>query len=272
MAENFDRLEKRVRLTGELVTVTGLHVGASGDSFGATDLPVLRDARGMPYIPGSSLKGVVRSTLESLVRALGHEKKNGELWACDPLAKEGACGERLRRHRVDFKEDPTKQELPELKNCTVCNIFGSHQEASHVRITDLIMTEVMEPAPIEVRDGVAIDRDLKKVHGGQKYDFEVVPPGTRFKLEVFFENPDDATLGLVMAAFDQVKEGFTAVGGFSSRGLGRVTFQWQELLAFTAAQILVGQKAEQVNGPQLEPYFAQWSRAAAQLVRGEKNV
>ena len=50
----------------ELVTITGLHIGGT-DTFsaiGAVDSPVIRDARtGRPIVPGSSLKGKLRSLL-----------------------------------------------------------------------------------------------------------------------------------------------------------------------------------------------------------------
>lgn len=50
----------------ELVTITGMHIGGT-DAFsaiGAVDSPVIRDARtGRPIVPGSSLKGKIRSLL-----------------------------------------------------------------------------------------------------------------------------------------------------------------------------------------------------------------
>ena len=55
------------QLTGTLVLKTGLHIGA-GDTemrIGGTDNPVVKDPlSGQPYIPGSSLKGKMRSLLE----------------------------------------------------------------------------------------------------------------------------------------------------------------------------------------------------------------
>ena len=61
------------RLMGKIVwkvtieTKTGLHIGASGSIYelGAPDLPVIKTGpEGVPYIPGSSLKGKLRSLLE----------------------------------------------------------------------------------------------------------------------------------------------------------------------------------------------------------------
>src|SRR5919206_317626 len=57
-------------LEGELDCETGLHVGAGKGSLeiGGADNPVVKDAFGLPYVPGSSLRGRLRSLLE---QALG---------------------------------------------------------------------------------------------------------------------------------------------------------------------------------------------------------
>ncbi len=53
-------------LEGELQCQTGLHIGAGKGSLeiGGADNPVVKDAFGIPYIPGSSLRGRLRSLLE----------------------------------------------------------------------------------------------------------------------------------------------------------------------------------------------------------------
>src|ERR687893_834102 len=53
-------------LDGDLHCETGLHIGAGKGSMeiGGADNPVVKDAFGRPYIPGSSLRGKLRSLLE----------------------------------------------------------------------------------------------------------------------------------------------------------------------------------------------------------------
>src|SRR5438093_2804863 len=60
------RLIGKLLLEGELHCETGLHVGAGKGSLeiGSSDNPVIKDAFGLPYIPGSSLRGRLRSLLE----------------------------------------------------------------------------------------------------------------------------------------------------------------------------------------------------------------
>ena len=69
---NFDEFLARTIITGELVTVTQLHIG-SGQKADKSDNPVIRvnvEGEEVPYIPGSSIKGVVRSLLESVLEVI----------------------------------------------------------------------------------------------------------------------------------------------------------------------------------------------------------
>src|SRR6201987_2351266 len=60
------QLVGKLILSGELHCETGLHIGAGKGSqeIGGADNPVVKDAFGIPYIPGSSLRGRLRSLLE----------------------------------------------------------------------------------------------------------------------------------------------------------------------------------------------------------------
>jgi CRISPR/Cas system CSM-associated protein Csm3 (group 7 of RAMP superfamily) len=74
---------------------------------------------------------------------------------------------------------------------------------------------------IQVRDGVCIDRDSETARDGAKYDFEVAPKGARFSISIELENPEDTDIALVAAGLKEWEHGFR-LGGFTSRGLGRV--------------------------------------------------
>ena len=60
------KLIGKVILEGELHCETGLHIGAGKGSLeiGGADNPVVKDSFGRPYVPGSSLRGRLRSLLE----------------------------------------------------------------------------------------------------------------------------------------------------------------------------------------------------------------
>lgn len=56
----------KIKITGEIEIITGLHIGSGGEfsAIGAIDSPVVRDlATNLPIVPGSSIKGKMRSLL-----------------------------------------------------------------------------------------------------------------------------------------------------------------------------------------------------------------
>ncbi|MBN1605711.1 MAG: CRISPR-associated RAMP protein [Polyangiaceae bacterium] len=266
---NFHCLEQRLRWTGQLTLLTALHVGAS-KGVDAADMPVLRDVEGYPFIPGASIKGVLRSTAESLVRALG-QPRTARLWACDPLLDQRESAERACGVQAPHQK---RSEVDVTQHCAICRLFGSRLLASHVRISDALIPEAQRRRrpPIELRDGVGIDRDRRVARGRLKYDFEVVSPGTTFDLELFVENPEPWLMGLLCVALDQVKEGFCALGGFTSRGLGRATLTWESIFRFTAKSLLEGREPEVLDGERIAEAMRMWRAALASEVKGGVHV
>ncbi len=219
----WDTFRHRLVVTGELVCDTGLRVGAGTEPLvpTATDLPVVTVA-GRPYVPGSSLRGVLRSHVERIVRTL-EPKPGGGQGACDPLDEKACCvtREKIKSWRAEVRGhahgDDLLAERVWERSCRVCRVFGSPWLASRVRISDLFCIGDVHP---EVRDGVAIDREKEAVRN--KFDFEVLPAGTRFRLEIVAENLSKEELGLLWLGIRELAEGNVAVGGFKGRGLGRV--------------------------------------------------
>lgn len=70
-ALNRTDLRSRYLITGRLVMDTALHIGGGREASTVTDSPVVRDATGEPFIPGSSLKGAFRAAVERLAPLLG---------------------------------------------------------------------------------------------------------------------------------------------------------------------------------------------------------
>src|SRR5579859_4317793 len=63
-------LRNRYVFHGKLAMTTGLHIGGGKATLSHTDSPVVLTPEGLPFIPGSSLKGVLRSTIEKFVASL----------------------------------------------------------------------------------------------------------------------------------------------------------------------------------------------------------
>ena len=223
----WDTFRHRLIITADLVCVTGLRVGAGTSPLlpTATDLPVVM-AEGRPYIPGSSLRGVLRAHVERIVRTL-EPGVGGGCGACDPLNEHAWCITRtkmrdLRLQARQRKTDGDERLATEIwkRSCRVCRVFGSPWLASRVRIADLFCSNGARPV---VRDGVAIDREKEAVRN--KFDFEVVPPGSRFGLEIVAENLAPEELGLLWLGLRELEAGRIPVGGFRGRGLGRVALE-----------------------------------------------
>jgi CRISPR-associated protein Csm3 len=241
-AADFHRLGERLRIHGRVVARSGLHVGAGTDPERAScELPVTCDAEGFPFIPGSTLKGALRSTVEGLLRAA---ELDG-LRSCDPLDERQGKSCASRREAI----------------CAVCSVFGTRGLASHVRISDAPASERGGSLPIELREGVGIDRDLRTAHTARRYELEVVPAGTAFDLEIFVDNPQPWMLGLLLVGLDQLDAGFASLGGFASRGLGRVCVQILSIERASARALLSGEGPERVEGDALCGELDAWRRA-----------
>lgn len=231
----WNSFESRLIFTANLVAQTGLRIGGSGQSAepAAPDLPVIKDARERPFIPGSSLRGALRSHVERIVRTLEPESGQGK-GACNPLEMSGekddhACVTDTLK-KVWAKSPTADEDANSLAqkvwdhSCRICRVFGSPWLASRVRLTDLVC---LNGAQTEVRDGVAINREKETVEN--KYDFETVPTGTRFALEIVAENLDEMERGLLWLGVEELRRGQILVGGFKGRGLGRVILEDERL-------------------------------------------
>lgn len=227
----FERFDNRYNLHGRVVTKTGLHIGAGGSlAVVGSDNPVVRDVNGLPYIPGSSFKGVLRSMVESIVRALS-PGEHQEPWACDPL--NDPC---VKPEDLEGLGDDRISQLVERgvnsggKACTICRLFGSPWLASKVKVCDLYLRDATNwLGHIEVRNGVAIDRDTETAFPGRLYDYEAVPRETEFNLYIRVDNATSEELGLLFLGLREFTNGGAWVGGNTSRGLGLVQIEWDEL-------------------------------------------
>ncbi|MGQ9901924.1 MAG: type III CRISPR-associated RAMP protein Csx7 [Fimbriimonadales bacterium] len=251
--------ENRLHITGELVAITGVRVGMSAESAipTATDLPVIRDAQGRPFIPGSSLRGAVRAHIERIVRAFEPSVGGGKGASNPTNTNEWAIPPERRRQLAN--RDDYESAVFE-KSCRVERVFGSPWLASRVRFTDLpLLTPDAEP---ELRDSVAIDREKESV--ANKYDFEAMPAGVRFGLEIVAENLDDHELGLLLLGVRELENGNIRIGGFKGRGLGvvkleKVRYAWVDrdsLLAYLTQDTMQPVDAAWVNA-KLEALFQQ---------------
>jgi CRISPR-associated protein Csm3 len=215
-------------LEGEIQCQTGLHIGAGKGSLeiGGADNPVVKDAFGIPYIPGSSLRGRLRSLLE---QALGLALPNELVYVSKRR------GQEVRIHQSDRADDE------------VCVLFGRNPGRVERVNGDALETSNATPARLTVYDAPLVvdsitpqmrenlDDELTEVKSENAVDritsqanprtLERVPAGARFRFRMVLDvlcEEDKALLARVSEAMRLLED--DALGGGGSRGNGRVAF------------------------------------------------
>lgn len=219
------KLKKIERITGKIVLESGLHIGA-GDTelrIGGTDNPVVKHPHtNEPYIPGSSIKGKVRSLLE-LASGLLMKQDNGKPIGTEILKQQLSDSEKkqalaiLRLFGVSGA-DSQEQETIGPARASFADAFLSEESRTMVQERQLSYFEIKSENSIDRIKGVAENpRFTERVAAGLKFDFSIA-----LKL---MEGDDDlkGTLlkGLKLLEHD-------ALGGSGSRGYGRVKFQFDD--------------------------------------------
>ena len=179
----------KVKISGVLETVTGLHIGGSSafSAIGAVDSPVIRDARtNMPMIPGSSLKGKLRTLL-----AKTPDEDAVCLTSLFGSAKKG----QVKTSKILFN-DMFLENMDELK---YAGLTGA--------------TEVKFENSIQRTTAVANPRQIERVVRGAK-----------FPMQLIYEVTNESEM---VHDFEILKDGFQLLeydylGGSGSRGYGRV--------------------------------------------------
>ena len=226
------KLHGKLIITGEIESVTGLHIGgaASGLDIGGIDNPIIRHPVSRePYIPGSSLRGKMRSLLD---KHFGNE-----------------ANQQIQR---DVRIHECKKE-PEYIKCPVCQIFGitpgRTQDADRrgwtqlkpTRLlvrdvllskdpnlplrnakTDLPFTEVKWEATIDRITSAAVPRQNERVPPGAVFSpFELVY--SLYDLNGEGVKKDIKWLKYVFKAMELLEDDY--LGGYGSRGAGKIAFQ-----------------------------------------------
>jgi CRISPR-associated RAMP protein (TIGR02581 family) len=234
MAESMNRYELRNRyvFTGKLVMLTAFHIGGGRVTLSSSDSPVVLTPEQIPFIPGSSFKGALRSTVEKLVPSLPDEAGLSSCGLIEPLKDDGEqktdkplCPT-IRQRAITQERRDNPGTVDEIRSevlkqlCNTCLLFGSPFAASRVNINDLYMPSEEWSGVVQIRDGVAIDRDSEKAKDRLKYDFEVVPASAVFNLTITLENATNEDLQLLSMGLSEFVHGFGFIGGKRSRGLG----------------------------------------------------
>lgn len=206
-------------ITGTLVLKSGLHIGA-GDTemrIGGTDNPVVKNPLdGQPYIPGSSLKGKIRSLLEWQL-GLVSASKDGETFSFDHLKKldspEAKDFLRLFGSAPGKNTDTNvvKEIGPTRLAFWDCALNPDWKQTIEKR--NLLATEAKSENSINRIAGVADNpRFTERVIAGAEFDFKL-------SLKVI---DGEELLPLILRGLKLLEA--DSLGGSGSRGYGKVAF------------------------------------------------
>lgn len=192
-------MHTKIQIKGKIEVLTGMHIGGSSAfaAIGAVDSPVIKDVlSGCPMIPGSSLKGKMRTLLA---------KEYNESVADKP---DQDC-ERIKRVFGSAEKNHIKKSRIQISDMILSN-------ADELRNKGLnSLTEVKFENTINRATAVANPRQIERVVRGSEFDLDIL-------YEV--DNMDDLyeDIELIAEAFKMLQ--FDYLGGSGSRGYGKVKF------------------------------------------------
>ena len=239
-------LHGHIIISGIISCRSGIFIGGAEDTLqiGGVDKSVIRNPlTGEPYIPGSSLKGKLRSITEKIVKATSGA----------PLHANRPGGDREKkvwRHECD--------DFNEAKECQLCRVFGAtgsdaeqdnYPGALLVRDSTLSNTDdlLQDGFPIfEIKMENAVDRLTSAAH---PRTFERVPAGAKFAFELVYRVETLKSTGAsenqqVAVNSERILQDITnlfnamailekdGLGGNISRGYGSIEFKVKEFQGY----------------------------------------
>lgn len=209
------QLDKKIIIKGRIQVVTGLHIGGSNTSLsiGGMDNAVIRNPiDNKPYIPGSSLKGKMRSLLELaygniMFKPMGNVKYIGSDNATFITTKlfGSAKGDDSQRPSRIIVRDGMLLNADKLSN------------------TELLYTEGKTEAVIDRITSAAVPRQIERVPAGAEFSLDIV-------LNIIEEDnrsDEEELIQNLFKALQMVQDDY--LGGSGSRGSGQVEFVIEEI-------------------------------------------
>lgn len=209
------KLQKNYLIRGKIVCDTGIHIGGISESLkiGGTDSPVIMNRMTkLPYIPGSSIKGKMRSLLE-LKHGSPWLMPNGDPHKCDNPDCD-LCIAFGRSADREVKSGPTRIVVRD------CHPTSETVEKWEMNEDVLHGTEIKGENYLNRITSMATPRFIERVPAGSAFNFEMI-----FSV---FEPLDEKRMRLLFEGMTLLEDNY--LGGYGSRGSGKISFADIELL------------------------------------------
>ncbi|MHA1743058.1 MAG: type III-A CRISPR-associated RAMP protein Csm3 [Candidatus Heimdallarchaeota archaeon] len=215
MASNEIILKGKLIIKGKISLETALHIGGSSANLeiGGVDNAVIKTAKGVPYIPGSSLKGKLRSLLATATYELTRENfPPGKIHSCaEPNCS--VCSI-FGRNTEDIKKVEEPNRLIVRDAFMDLEYFKELTEREELKNLDLEYTEVKYENFIDRLTSAANPRQLERVPAGNRFNFEMV-------FNVYSEK-DIKHLNALFSSMKLLEDDY--LGGSGTRGSGKIKF------------------------------------------------
>lgn len=189
----------KIQITGIIEVVTGMHIGGSSvfAAIGAVDSPVIKDVRtGYPMIPGSSVKGKMRTLL-------------AKVYNTHPVKTPDDDSEKLTRLFGSAKKNEVKTSRIIISDMLLVN-------KDELRAHGLqSFTEVKFENTINRITAVANPRQIERTVRGSKFGVDFIYEAE--KEDEIVEDFEVLTQGMKLLQYDYL-------GGSGSRGYGKIKF------------------------------------------------
>lgn len=208
----FEKLKEIIEVDVKYTTKSALAISAGKQPAEVVESPVIK-LGGMPVIPGSSLKGALRSTLEAMLAEEGVE-------VCVPFAAIPR-GLRDEARQTDYVKKIGRLKPCDAENpCPVCAIFGTIGGRGGLSGRAIVLDATTQEGKYDLieRTHVAIMRDTKSQADGSLMTLQAVDAGAVFEGKIRIVNPENWQVGAIVQALKGVK--LLGMGGKKTAGYG----------------------------------------------------
>lgn len=204
-------LECIYRLDFEIELLTGLHIGGSTDTFdiGGADSTVIKNPlTHEPYIPGSSIKGKLRSLLTQKYGKVSFEKKDPEM----VLEKDEI--------RCLFEPVSTRDDL-NVSRCIFRDAYLTDESKEELQkhLGLGTFTEIKAENSVDLLQGKSDPRFTERVPRGAKFSGEIV-------MQIYEGDNAEQLKEVINEGLKMLELNY--LGGSGTRGYGRVEIHSQD--------------------------------------------
>lgn len=221
--------EGKLIISGQIELLTGLHIGSGGQNgIGLVDSPVIRHPiMNEPYIPGSSLKGRLRYSLDSISGIDSNKVK--KLFGTVPNNQKERCTSRIYVRDAHLSLDDKSKNITEIKyENAISRITGTTDKS---------------------KGGL---RQIERIVAGTKFNFELI---------LVLEHDNEQCLQDINSCLKFLEDEYLGASG--SRGYGKVKFHFKNLVYKSLASY---SGKDFVKNVEINP-DEDWSSKAIELIK-----